>query len=167
MAKLILSIDQGTTGTTVLIFNENLEVVGKGYSEFTQIFPKPGWVEHDAEEIWRSTEKVLKAAVSSEGGIGTRFSNWDAPWYLGEQIRRDTFTREHHELLALVAPRPFLLLGGNSADGDRSWPFIEAALPVYKLYEGTPRLGLFNHNQGHSVPPEAERRIDEWFDAYC
>jgi len=67
MAKLILSIDQGTTGTTVLIFNENLEVVGKGYSEFTQIFPKPGWVEHDAEEIWRSTEKVLKAAVSSEG----------------------------------------------------------------------------------------------------
>jgi len=108
----------------------------------------------------------VQVSVSSEGGIGTRFSNWDAPWYLGEEIRRDTFGHEHHELLALVAPRPFLLLGGNAADGDRSWPFIEAVLPVYRLYGGTPRLGLFNHREGHSVPPEAERRIDQWFDAY-
>ena len=108
----------------------------------------------------------VQVAVSSEGGVGTRFSNWDAPWYLGEEIRRDTFRREHHELLALVAPRPFLLLGGDSADGDRSWPFIEAALPVYRLYGGTPRLGLFNHHQGHSVPPEAEQHIDQWFDSY-
>ncbi|MFH1268460.1 MAG: dienelactone hydrolase family protein, partial [Planctomycetota bacterium] len=108
----------------------------------------------------------VQAAVSSEGGIGTRFSNWDAPWYLGEEIRGDAFAHEHHELLALVAPRPFLLLGGDSADGDRSWPFIEAALPVYRLYGDTPRVGLFNHRTGHNVPPEAERRIDQWFDAY-
>ncbi len=108
----------------------------------------------------------VRVSVSSEGGIGTRFSNWDAPWYLGEEIRRKEFTRGHHELLALVAPRPFLLLGGDSADGARSWPFIAAVLPVYRLYGGTPRLGLLNHKKGHSVPPEAERRIDEWFDAY-
>jgi len=108
----------------------------------------------------------VQAAVSSEGGIGTRFSNWDAPWYLGEEIRHDTFDHEHHELLALVAPRPFLLLGGDSADGERSWPFIEAVLPIYRLYGGTPRIGLFNHKKGHSVPPEAERRIDQWFDTY-
>ena len=77
----------------------------------------------------------VRATVSSEGGIGTKFSNWDAPWYLGEDIERDDFTHEHHELLALIAPRPFLLLAGddgNGADGDRSWPFIEAALPVYR-----------------------------------
>ena len=111
-------------------------------------------------------DERVQVAVSSEGGIGTRFSNWDAPWYLGEAIRGDAFAHEHHELLALVAPRPFLLLGGDSADGDRGWPFIEAALPVYRLYGGTPRVGLFNHKQGHAVPPEAERRIDEWFDAY-
>ena len=111
-------------------------------------------------------DERVQVAVSSEGGIGTRFSNWDAPWYLGEAIRGDAFAHEHHELLALVATRPFLLLGGDSADGDRSWPFIEAALPIYRLYGGTPRLGLFNHKKGHAVPPEAERRIDEWFDAY-
>ena len=111
-------------------------------------------------------DERVQVTASSEGGIGTKFSNWDAPWYLGEEIGRETFRHEHHELLALVAPRPFLLLGGDSADGERSWPFIEAVLPVYRLYGGTPRVGLFNHKKGHSVPPEAERRIDQWFDAY-
>jgi hypothetical protein len=66
----------------------------------------------------------------------------------------------------LAAPRAFLLIGGDSADGDRSWPFIASALEVYRLYGETPRLGLFNHRQGHAVPPAAERRIAEWIAAY-
>jgi dienelactone hydrolase len=112
-------------------------------------------------------DERVRAAVSSEGGVGTRFSNWEAPWYLGPAIRGADFRHEHHELVALAAPRAFLLLGGDSADGDRSWPFIDAALPVYRLYGGRPRLGLFNHKQGHSVPPEAEQRVYAWFEAYC
>jgi len=112
-------------------------------------------------------DERVKVAVSSEGGIGTAFSNWEAAWYLGPQIRQKTFGHEHHELLALVAPRAFLLLGGDSADGDRSWPFIEAVLPVYKLYGQTARVGLLNHKKGHNVPPEAERAIYEWLKAYC
>lgn len=108
----------------------------------------------------------IRAAVSSEGGIGVRYSNWEAPWYLGDAILQPGFPREHHELLALAAPRPFLLIGGDSADGDRSWPLIEAALSVYRLYGEPAPLGLFNHRQGHAVPPEAERRIAEWFLGY-
>jgi dienelactone hydrolase len=111
-------------------------------------------------------DERVSVAVSSEGGIGTTFSNWDAPWYLGPAIRDQGFGHEHHELLALVAPRPFLLLGGDSADGDRSWPFIEAVLPVYRLYGSPAPVGLFNHKRGHNVPPEAERRIYQWFEAY-
>jgi dienelactone hydrolase len=111
-------------------------------------------------------DERIRVAVSSEGGIGTRFSNWEAPWYLGADIRAAEFQREHHEVLALAAPRPFLLLGGDSADGDRSWPFIEAVLPVYRLYGGAPRVGLLNHRKGHSVPPEAEARVYQWFEAY-
>ena len=111
-------------------------------------------------------DQRVKVSVSSEGGVGTRFSNWDAPWYLGADIKKPKFTREHHELLALAAPRPFLLIGGDSADGARSWPFIEAALPVYKLDSRPPRLGLFNHGRDHAVPPEAESRIYEWFETY-
>lgn len=111
-------------------------------------------------------DERIRAAVSSEGGIGTRFSNWEASWYLGPQIHEPAFDREHHELLGLVAPRAFLLIGGDSADGDRSWPFIQAARQVYDLYGGTPRLGLFNHRQGHSMPPEAVRRTAQWMQAY-
>ena len=73
---------------------------------------------------------------------------------------------EQHELLALAAPRPFLLVGGNSADGNRGWPFIAAALRVYELYGRPARLGQFNHGKGHAVPPEAEERIEEWLLTY-
>jgi dienelactone hydrolase len=109
----------------------------------------------------------IKCSVSSEGGIGTKFSNWDAPWYLGPAIKDASFApHEHHELLALVAPRPFLLVGGESADGDRGWPFIAAALPIYELFGKPARVGQFNHRKGHAVPPEALARMDEWLAAY-
>jgi dienelactone hydrolase len=111
-------------------------------------------------------DERVKVTVSSEGGVGTKFSNWDAPWYLGPTIKEPTFDHEHHELLALAAPRPFLLVGGNSADGDRGWPFIAAALPVYELYGKPARLGQLTHGKGHSVPPEAEARIEEWLLTY-
>jgi dienelactone hydrolase len=108
----------------------------------------------------------VKAAVSSEGGVGRSFSNWDAPWYLGAESRADDFDFQHHELLALTAPRAMLIVGGDSADGARSWPYVEAALEVYRLYDPRPRLGLFNHAQGHAVPPKAQRRIYEWLEVY-
>lgn len=75
----------------------------------------------------------ITAMVSSEGGIGTAMSNGDAEWYLGHIVEQPGFAREHHELLALAAPRPFLLVGGGSADGAASWPWIAAGLPVYRL----------------------------------
>jgi hypothetical protein len=111
-------------------------------------------------------DERIRATVSSEGGIGIGFSNWHDDWYLGPTIREPGFNREHHELLAFVAPRPLLLIGGDSADGDRSWPFIEAALPVYRLYGPIARIGLFNHRRGHAVPPEALERIESWMLTY-
>ena len=57
--KYIISIDAGTTGVTILLINHKLEIIDKEYSEFTQIYPKPGWVEHNPEEIWETTYKLL------------------------------------------------------------------------------------------------------------
>ncbi len=115
-------------------------------------------------------DERIKAAVASEGGTVFRSTNWDAPWYLGPAIRDESFPLNHHQLLALIAPRPFLIVGGEtgpgSADGDRSWPLIEAALPVWHLYEKPPRLGLFNHRQGHSIPPPTFERTAEWLETY-
>jgi glycerol kinase len=64
---VILSIDQGTTGTTVLLFDHAGQVRGRAYSEFTQHYPKPGWVEHDAEEIIAVSMKVIAEALRTSG----------------------------------------------------------------------------------------------------
>jgi dienelactone hydrolase len=111
-------------------------------------------------------DQRITAVVSSEGGIGTKMSNWDADWYLGDIVNQPAFAREHHELLALAAPRPFLLVGGDSADGTASWPWLAAALPVYRLYGEPPRLGLLNHKRGHTVPADVEPRLLEWLETY-
>ena len=61
---MILAVDQGTAGTTCLLCDDELHVVARGYRELPQHFPRPGWVEHDAEEIWQS---VLGAAADAGG----------------------------------------------------------------------------------------------------
>ena len=66
---MILAIDQGTTGTTCLVFDESAEPVGRAYREFQQHFPRPGWVEHDAAEIWDVTRAVAREALE-DAGVG-------------------------------------------------------------------------------------------------
>lgn len=107
----------------------------------------------------------VKVVVSNEGGIGIDFSNWDAVWYLGKEIH--DFGHKHHEVLSLVAPKPFLLIGGDSADGEISRPYIDVVRPVYALYGKRKKMiDLFNHGRGHSVHPSAERRTYEWINKY-
>ena len=64
---MILAIDQGTTGTTCLVFDREGAVAGRAYSEFEQHFPRPGWVEHDANEIWEVTRRVAAEALAAAG----------------------------------------------------------------------------------------------------
>lgn len=64
---MILAIDQGTTGTTAIVFDERAEPVGRGYREFPQHFPRPGWVEHDPREIWEATHGVAGEALADAG----------------------------------------------------------------------------------------------------
>ncbi|HWE33592.1 MAG TPA: glycerol kinase GlpK [Solirubrobacteraceae bacterium] len=66
---VILAIDQGTTGTTCLVFDANAELIGRAYREFQQYFPRPGWVEHDAAEIWEVTRRVAGEALDDAGVV--------------------------------------------------------------------------------------------------
>lgn len=59
----VLAIDQGTTSSTVLVFNDAGQVCGRAGAEISQHYPRPGWVEHDPEEIWTVTQEVVKQAL--------------------------------------------------------------------------------------------------------
>jgi glycerol kinase len=67
MSRFVVAIDQGTTGSTVLVFDEKLALRGRGYREFAQHYPQPGWVEHDPEEIWQSVQGALADAIHLSG----------------------------------------------------------------------------------------------------
>ena len=71
---MILAIDQGTSGTTCLVFDEAGRITGRAYREFTQHFPRPGWVEHDAAEIWDVTRAVAREALDAAGVDGRRLT---------------------------------------------------------------------------------------------
>jgi hypothetical protein len=86
-------------------------------------------------------------------------------WYLGPRITKSAFQGENHEVLALVAPRAFLLLAGNSADHDGSQVFIDAAKPVYELLGSEPALRFFNHGLGHRYPREARAVAENFLEA--
>ncbi|MEL7340837.1 MAG: FGGY family carbohydrate kinase, partial [Bacteroidota bacterium] len=67
MDKFILALDQGTTSSRAIIFDHDSHIVGTAQQEFTQIFPKPGWVEHDPMEIWNTQIGVARAVLKDTG----------------------------------------------------------------------------------------------------
>jgi glycerol kinase len=64
---MILSIDQGTTGTTCIVYDERAQPLARAYREHRQHFPQPGWVEHDAQEIWETVQGLALAALTQAG----------------------------------------------------------------------------------------------------
>ncbi|MGM0744621.1 MAG: glycerol kinase GlpK [Bacteroidota bacterium] len=74
MEQYILSLDQGTTSSRAIVFNKQGAIVSTAQKEFRQIYPKPGWVEHDAQEIWSTQAGTAAEAVASAGINGKALS---------------------------------------------------------------------------------------------
>ena len=64
MEKYILSLDQGTSSSRAIVFNHKGQICSVAQKEFTQLFPKPGWVEHNPHEIWSSQASVIAEAIT-------------------------------------------------------------------------------------------------------
>jgi gluconolactonase len=143
--------------------------------------------------LMASDPRVL-AGVASEGGVDLRSTNWEAPWYLNPppRIPHGTPSLEHRadweadwghdELLMLIAPRPVLIMGGQSgpgaADGSQSLPAMRGAFGIWRLF-GTEidskkpvdasawlGLALWNHGQGHVFGDWQFEQARAWFEAY-
>ena len=108
-------------------------------------------------------EPRIKAIVASEPGISLKFSNYQDFWYLGKAIERLPPDADQHELIAQMSPRPFLLIAGDSADGDKSWPFLAAA---QQKYVNKTHLGMINHRSGHSPTEASVQLAMEWLERF-
>ena len=67
MSKYILSLDQGTTSSRAILFDQEQNIIGVSQKEFTQFYPQEGWVEHDAMEIWSSQYAVMMEIIAQSG----------------------------------------------------------------------------------------------------
>jgi len=108
----------------------------------------------------------IRAVVSSELGVGFRMSNYDDYWYLGDTIGKAPAGTDQHELIGLVAPRPFLLIGGDAFDKTDSWHYINSARDVYQVYDVPQNIGYFNHHAGHTPTPAAVAAAFTWLDHF-
>ena len=97
-AASVLAIDAGTTGVTALVVRADGEVLGRGYAEFLQRFPRPGWVEHEPEDIWSATLSASRAAVDASP---------HAPVAVGVTNQRETAVLWDRR--SLQAPRPAIV----------------------------------------------------------
>ena len=113
---MILAVDQGTTGTSCLVVDGELRVLGRGYRELTQSFPQPGWVEHDPEEIWRSVVDAAGDAVRDAGAVA---SDLDA---IGIANQRETVVLWERRTGRPVAPA-IVWQDRRTADRCRELPF--------------------------------------------
>jgi hypothetical protein len=111
-------------------------------------------------------DQRITAIAGSEHGIGLDYSNYEDYWYLDATIRARDPAIDHHELLGLIAPRPFLLIAGEDADHDSSWEFINEARTVYSLYGKPDYIGCFNHRTGHTPTPEAVTLSLRWLERF-
>jgi hypothetical protein len=106
-------------------------------------------------------DQRLKAVISSDFGISWASTNWSDPWYHGSRIGGQDFSLAHHQLLALLAPRSFLLIVGDT-DGPESWQYLQAAQEVYDLHARRDAVGCFYHATGHQPTDESIRVSYRW-----
>jgi glycerol kinase len=146
MPNYILAIDQGTTGSTAMVFDGSGRVRGRGYSEFRQYYPRPGWVEHDPEEIWQVTQRVIGATLRAArlkpkdvAGIG--ITNQRETTVLWD---RKTGRPVHHAIVwqdRRTAPRCDAL----RADGAEAVVQAKTGLVIDPYFSGTKLEWLFEH----------------------
>lgn len=161
----VLAIDQGTTGSTAIVFDAAGAVRGRGYSEFAQHYPRPGWVEHDPEEIWTVSLKVMKAALRAAKLKPTDVAA------IGITNQRETVVlwdrkrgRPVHRAIVWQDRRTAALCERMKADGLEATVRGKTGLVLDPYFSGTKLRWLFEHVRGaqQRAAELAFGTIDSW-----
>src|SRR3954451_18339167 len=166
-SKFLLALDQGTTSSRAIVFSAAGEIVAVSQREFRQYFPQPGWVEHDAEEIWTSQRDVPCEAISKAGitaadlaGIGITNQRetvvvWDRA--SGQPIHRAIVWQDRRTSADCDQLR---------ADGREPSIHEKTGLLLDPYFSGTKLSWLLDHATGARAAAEAGRlacgTVDSW-----
>jgi glycerol kinase len=149
MARYVLAIDQGTTSSRAMILDQRLSVKAKVNVEFRQIFPKPGWVEHDFEDIWSSTLKAIAGALRAAHAKG---SDIEA---IGITNQRETTLlwdrrtgRPIHHAIVWQDRRTAETCNELKALGKEPWVREKTGLVLDAYFSGTKVRWLLDHVKG-------------------
>ena len=158
---MILAIDQGTTGTTCLVFDDEGRIAGRAYSEFEQHFPRPGWVEHDAGEIWEVTRRIAAEAIASAGIEGAELDGIGITNQRETVVAWDPGTGEPiHRALVWQDRRTAERCDELRAAGQEALVRERTGLTIDPYFSGTKIEWLLRHAEG------AERAVfgtvDSW-----
>ena len=174
--RAILAIDQGTTGSTSMVIGEDGRVLGRAYSEFQQHFPEPGWVEHDATEIWEVTVAMAREAMTTAGAHvagGTAGTGDVEVVGLGITNQRETvvvWDRETgepiHRAIVWQDRRTAARCRELEAEGHREQIRHRTGLVIDPYFSGTKLEWLLDHVDGARGRAEAGElaagTIDSW-----
>lgn len=143
---MILAIDQGTTGTTICITNRQGQAITRAYQEFGQIYPQSGWVEHDANEIWRVTQSTIKQALIN-GSIQAKELE-----SIGITNQRETTVVWHkttgeplHNAIVWQCRRSAKICEKIKANGKEAWLQQKTGLLVDAYFSATKLQWLFEN----------------------
>jgi glycerol kinase len=167
MADYVGALDQGTTSTRFMIFDHGGQVVGVDQKEHEQIFPKPGWVEHDATEIWTRSQDVIAGALAA-----TKLSASDLA-AIGITNQRETTVvwekatgKPIHNALVWQDTRTDKICDELSADGGQDRFRAKTGLPVATYFSGPKIRWLLDNVEGARARAEAGElafgNIDTW-----
>ena len=137
MADYVGALDQGTTSTRFMIFDHGGQVVAVDQKEHEQIYPKPGWVEHDADEIWQRSQDVIggalsKASISASDLAAVGVTNQRETTLVWE---RET-GKPVHNALVWQDTRTDQIVNAFSADGGQDRLRAKTGLPLATYFSG-------------------------------
>ena len=137
MAKYAAAIDQGTTSTRCMVFDHGGQVVSVAQKEHEQIYPKPGWVEHDVKEIWARTQEVVDEALAAAGASASDVAGVGITNQRETAVVWDRTTGEPiHNALVWQDTRTDKLVDEYSRDGGQARFQEKVGLPLATYFSG-------------------------------
>ncbi len=167
MSKFVGALDQGTTSTRFLVFDRTGDIVTSAHREHAQIYPRPGWVEHDAVEIWRNTERVISEALANADLAAADIS------CVGITNQRETSVlwrrstgEPVHNAIVWMDTRTDALVGELARDGGPDRLRARTGLPLSTYFSGLKLRWLLDEVPGARRAAEAGDllfgTIDSW-----